>query len=190
MLGPSFRSLLARRVYPRRSAQKRFAAVLLAPAVLAAGCGGTTKSAEAQHIRAPRYSFDVPSGWQSEKAATLATRTFGRGESVLSVTVFPLVKDYRPALWTKAAGELDRATDQVAQGLHGRVDAARTMAVDGRRARSYDVSYKRDGRNLVERFTFLLTRRREFQLLCRWPADDASEGKAACEQLVQTFRLR
>ena len=40
-------------------------------------------------------------------------------EELESVTIFPLVKPYRPALWTQAAEELDGVAERLAKSLGG-----------------------------------------------------------------------
>ena len=105
--------------------------------------------------------------------------------SLVSVTVFNLVRPYRAALWSRAAGELDGVARTLAAGLSGHVDAARTVSVAGARARQYDLSYERNGAALRQRITFVLRGRREYQLLCRWAA--ASGEPAACRLLLASF---
>jgi hypothetical protein len=110
-----------------------------------------------------------------------------RGSELVSVTVFRLARPYRPALWGRAVPALDGVADQLAAGLHGRVDVRATVVLAGRRARRYDVSFARDGKDLVERIAFVLDRRREYELLCRFRRDDAGAGKR-CLAFLASFR--
>ena len=104
----------------------------------------------------------------------------------MSVTRFALLRAFRPSLWQRVVPELDRAAAAVAQQQNGEVAHARTMTVDGRRARSYDVDYERDGDKLVERITFVLRGKTEYLLLCRYERGGETD---ACDRLVATFTL-
>jgi hypothetical protein len=61
--------------------------------------------------------------------------------------------------------------------------------IAGRRARTYEIDYTRDGRQLVDKVAFVLDGRREFQLTCRIQVDDSDTGTDACERLRSSFRL-
>ena len=102
------------------------------------------------------------------------------GAGAVSVTTFRLLKPYRPALRVAVVKELDGVAAQLAAELHGRVVATRPV-----RARQYDLAFVRNGDNLVERITFVLRGRHEYELLCRF-----KEGKsdAACALLQSSFR--
>ena len=76
-----------------------------------------------------------------------------KGVAVLSVTRFPLLRAYRPALWEHVLPELDRAAAAIAAQQNGTVRDPRTVTIAGRRARRYDVAYERSGQRLVERFS-------------------------------------
>jgi hypothetical protein len=105
---------------------------------------------------------------------------------LVGVTTFTLARAYRPALWTKAVPALDRAAAALAAQLGGKVRARATVVVAGRRARRYDIDYRRDGKALVERTAFVLTGRREHQLLCRF---ESGGDDGACRTLFSSFRL-
>ena len=107
------------------------------------------------------------------------------GVRLVSVTRYPLVRAFRPELWKKVIPELDRAAAQVAQQQNGTVSASRTIRVSGRQARSYDIDYEHEGKELVERITFVLRGKTEYYLLCRYDGGDAE----ACERLLATFAL-
>ena len=107
------------------------------------------------------------------------------GIGVVSVTRYPLVRAFRPELWPKVVPELDRAADAVAKQQSGTVAASRTVDVSGRQARSYDIDYEREGKQLVERITFVLRGKTEYYLLCRYDGGDTD----ACERLLATFTV-
>jgi hypothetical protein len=110
----------------------------------------------------------------------------GEGRDLVSVTLYPLVRRYRPELWTKVVPELDRAAAAVAKQQQGSAADPRTVTVGGQEARRYDVLYERDGRKLTERITFVLREKTEYLLLCRYDRGGSSD---ACELLLRSFRL-
>ncbi len=109
----------------------------------------------------------------------------------VEVATFRLARTYRPALWPSVVTELDSVASQLAERLAP--DAARspgrTVVISGRRARVYDIAYSRDGGRRIERVGFVLDGRREYQLLCRWDANDPEHGENACETVFSSFRL-
>jgi plasmid stabilization system protein ParE len=159
--------------------------VLLAAALAAvAGCGGS-KAPETQSLTGPGFAFSAPGGWSVKKAR--ASVEAAQGERAVSVTVFPLKRAFRPALWPKVVQELDRVAASLADQLRGRVGAGTTVTVAERRARSYEIAFARGGKSFVEQITFVLEGKREFQLLCRYPA---GLDEPACAALGSSFRLR
>jgi hypothetical protein len=179
-----FRSARAVRVYPRRPAGKlpsgRVAvalAVALALAVAAAGCGGS--GGGEQQVRGPAFSFEAPGDWKLSRDASGASARSSHAELV-SVTVLPLRRPYDPKLFRRVVVELDHVAQQLADELKGSVDASRTLTVGGRRVRQYDVVHQ----GIVDRFTFVLRGRSNFQLLCRFTGDEPE----ACRTLIATFR--
>lgn len=155
--------------------------------MLLAGCGGsgTGEHTASQRVRGIGYAFAAPKSWQVARAGR--TVSAAHEDELVSVTVFRLGRPYRPALWGRAVPALDRVAEQLAAGLHGRVDARETMVLGGRRARRYDVSFSRDGKDLVERIAFVLDGRREYQLLCRFARGDGDAGKR-CVAFLASFR--
>jgi hypothetical protein len=175
------------RVLPRAGWSKR---LLLAAAVVAvAGCGGS-KAPETQSLTGPGFAFTAPGGWSVKKAR--ASVEAARGDRAVSVTVFALKRAFRPELWPKVVQELDRVASSLAGQLRGRAGEGSTVTVAGRRARSYEIAFARGGKDFVEQITFVLEGRREFQLLCRYPARRAGRPEAdpACAALGSSFRLR
>jgi len=108
------------------------------------------------------------------------------GLAIVSVTRYPLLRAFRPALWDHVVPELDRAAAGVARQQNGKVGKSRDVTVSGRRARSYDIDYDRQGKALVERLTFVLRGKTEYLLLCRY---ERGGDTRACDRLLATFRL-
>ena len=155
--------------------------------IVLAGCGsgGHKASFESvQEILGTDYSFSAPSSWKLRRSGMTLAAASGPVDLV-SVTTFPLARRYKPQLWDKVVPALDRAAGQLAAQLQGHLDGRATIVVAGRRARRYDIRYRRSGRRLVERATFVLSGRREHQLLCRF---EAGGDDGACETLLRTFR--
>lgn len=116
----------------------------------------------------------------------VTARPPGGGDTLVSVSVFGLVKPFRPSLWARAIRELDAAAEKLAVELGGRVDDRRTVRVGSLRARQYRLSYVHEGKRLRQRITFALRGRAEYQLLCRW-ASGQPEPRA-CGLLLASFR--
>jgi hypothetical protein len=74
---------------------------------------------------------------------------------------------------------------KLAGELHGNVVAPRTVTAGATTARQYDLAFSRNGRRLVERITFVLRGRREYELLCRF---EAGKDEPACALLQDSFR--
>jgi len=154
-----------------------------------AGCGGggggsteaTTGSGQA--VSTPGFSFRAPEGWTVK---TLPTSAEARQDpsTLVSVNVLPLVKPYRFALFPRVAKELDRVASAYAANVHGTVTSRRTVDVAGRKARQYEIGHG----DLVDRITFVLRGKRNFQLTCRWRSRDGEP--AACTQLTASFAFR
>jgi hypothetical protein len=181
-----------RRVYPQRYAWKRLALVLAVPVLLAGavGCGGgggsgaaTTASTGGQRVDGTGFSFGAPAGWKAEVQPTSA-KASQSPTRIVSVAVLPLVRPYRTALFPKVVPELDRVAAELAAKLGGRVTSKATVSVAGRRARQYEIVHG----DLVDRITFVLRGKENFQLTCRWRTTDGEP--AACAQLAATFALR
>ena len=177
-------------MYPSRHCGKRWwsLAIALVLVPLAAGCGGgggssETSAVSGQAVSGPGFSFRAPEGWTVKTLPTAAEARQGPS-TVASVNVLPLVKPYRLALFPRVAKELDRVASSYAASLGGTVTAKRTVEVAGRKARQYDVSHG----DLVDRITFVLRGKRNYQLSCRWRSGDGEP--AACAQLVASFAFR
>ena len=60
------------------------------------------------------------------------------------------------------------------------------MRRGGLRGRLYEIGYEREGVALRQRLTLLLSRRTEYQLLCRWEA--SADTPEDCGILETTFK--
>ena len=135
-------------------------------------------------MRGAGYRFSAPASWAVARGGQ--ELRVSEGIRLVSVTRFPLVRAFRPSLWQRVVPELDRTAAAVAKQQNGAVAHARTVTVDGREARSYNVDYERDGNKLVERITFVLRAKTEYLLLCRYERGGDAD---ACDRLVATFTL-
>lgn len=149
-----------------------------------AGCGGGGDHASDRVVRGSGYRFAAPVDWTVVRSGREVR--VSKGLSLLSVTRFPLLRAYRPVLFDHVVPELDRAAQGLAQQQSGEVAASRTVTISGRRARSYDIDYERNGKGLVERIAFVLRGKTEYLLLCRY---GSGGDTGACDRLLATFKL-
>src|ERR671930_158906 len=167
MLRVSFRSLPSAS-FPSPRGRKPALAGLAAAVIVLAGCGGGGDKGTASHVQTVTgggYRFSAPSSWSVHRTSREVTATSGPVDLV-GVTTFTLARRYRPHLWAKAVPALDQAAGALATQLGGKLQARAPVVVGGRRARRYEIAYRRDGKSLVERSVFVLVGRREHQLLC------------------------
>jgi len=158
--------------------------LLIAAALALPACGGSSGAA-LQTLSGEGYSFEAPAGWKVRQAAQSLEAAHGDG--AVSVTVFRLTHPYRPELWPRVVPELDGVARNLAGQLRGHVGAGATVTVAGRRARRYEIAFRRRGGDFVERITFVLDGRREYQLLCRYRV---RADVRPCAALGSSFRLR
>jgi hypothetical protein len=135
-------------------------------------------------VRGTGYRFDAPAEWAVARGGQGIQAS--EGLQLVSVTRYPLVRRYRPALWARVLPELDRAAAQLAKQQNGTVGESQTVTIGGQRARRYDIDYERDGKKLVERLAFVLRGKTEYLLLCRY---ERGGDTAACDRLLETFTL-
>lgn len=162
-----------------------------------AGCGGggggatqsSTESTAGTRVRGPGFTFSAPVSWQvSHTARAVTIRPGGDGPTLASVTQLTLRSTYKPSLFARVSKELDAVTTALAEKLDGKVIARRTVVVSTIRARQYDLAYQKEGSGLVDRITFVLKKRLEYYVLCRWAADEGEPR--ACGLLQTSLRVR
>jgi hypothetical protein len=168
---------------------KRFPVLILA--FLAASCGGSAKHAQSAAlatVHGPGFHFQAPAAWTATQSGTTAVaRRDAAGDTFVSSTAFTLSKRYRPALFDRAAKELDKVAANLASQGHGTLTHSETVTVDGSRIRVYRLTVRpAAGKTYDERIGFVLVGKREFQLLCRAPAG-AGDPDGACSLLYSTF---
>ena len=162
---------------------RRKQAVLGLTLLVAAGCGGGAATGGSV-VKGPGFTFVAPTHWTvSRKGSEVQA---AQGARLISVTRFPLQRRFRPELWVKVVPELDRAAVGLARQQQGTVSGSRTRTVAGQRARSYDVAYAGEGKQLVERIVFVLRAETEYLLLCRYESGGATD---ACDGLLTSFKL-
>jgi hypothetical protein len=158
---------------------------MITVAACGGGANGGQPSPSGQVVRGDGYVFSGPDGWKLSQTPQGATLTpASRGESLVSVTTFRLVRPFRSAAWSRAEHELDGVADRLARQLGGGVQSRETL---GTGVREYLLAYERKGAKLNQRIRFVLRGRREYELLCRWKAADGEPS--ACGQLLTSFRL-
>jgi hypothetical protein len=148
-----------------------------------AGCGsGATRAQDQwQAVRGAGFSFEAPAGWKVERARRRVSVT--HGSALVQVSTFPLLKPYEERLFGRVAIELRSRMQDIARETGGRLGAEQTITADGVRSHAYDVT----AGSRVDRYTFVLSGKREYQLLCRRTSAD---GVPYCTQLVTSFTRR
>ena len=158
-------------------------AVLGLTLLVAAGCGGGAATGGSV-VKGPGFTFVAPTHWTvSRKGSEVQA---AQGTTLISVTLFPLLRRFRPELWATVIPELDRAAAAVARQQKGEVGDSRTVRVAGQKARRYDIAYASEGKQLVERIAFVLRGKSEYLLLCRYERGGDTE---ACDGLLTSFKL-
>jgi hypothetical protein len=180
MLTVSFR-WFASSCVPSRNRRKQ--AVLGLTLLVLAGCGGGA-GAKGNVVRGNGFTFVAPGGWAvTRKGAEVQA---AQSTTLVSATLFPLLRRFRPELWAKVIPELDQAAAAVARQQKGEVGDSRTVTIAGQKARRYDIAYTSEGRQLVERIAFVLRGKSEYLLLCRYERGGDTE---ACDGLLTSFKL-
>jgi hypothetical protein len=177
MLAGSFRLVTARLIPP--GLRPKQAALLLAPLILAACGGSSAVKAQQQVVAGPGFRFEAPAAWRVERRARQVTAS--EGSELVKVAIFPLLKPYTAALFTRVDRELLARMRQVAQQTGGTLSAPATVTAAGIRSHAYRVTTG----DHVDQYTFVLRGKREYQLLCRrTPSHDDS----VCAQLIASFK--
>ncbi len=130
------------------------------------------------------FTFAAPAEWTVSRKGSQVQAA--QGTQLISVTLFPLLRAFRPTLWDKVVPELDRAAATIARQQQGTVSDSRTVTIASLKARRYDVDYQGEGKQLVERISFVLRRKSEYLLLCRYERGGATD---ACDGLLTSFKL-
>jgi hypothetical protein len=151
----------------------------LALLFILAGCGGSTQPepVSARAVSGPGFTVSVPDGWAVRKSGKSLVATKGNG--LVSVTRFPLVKTYEPSKFQAAAKELDGVAAQLADQNGGKITKRETTRVAGRRIRAYTI--ESNGKSM--RIGFVLDDKLEYQLVC------SGDARTACDLLFSSFAL-
>jgi len=124
----------------------------------------------------------VPAGWTFRRGTgSIAAEN---GTALVSATTFTLLKRYDPGRFPEAAVELDRNVAKLAAQANGRVTGKQTVTVAGRKVRADSYTAK----GFDTRLGFVLSGKREVQLLCRAP-NGSADPDGACGLLFRSFRL-
>jgi hypothetical protein len=182
-------------VYPRRPSLIPVKIAALLAALAAGGCGGDSSNSTAAvptttTVNGPGFAFSAPAGRELTRTprSVSVLPEDASSQELESVTRFPLIKPYRPSLWPRASAELDDVAEQLAESLGGELERQpKTVRIHGLRGRQYEIRYEHEGIELRQRLTLLLSRRTEYQLLCRWEAGSAAPE--ACAGLETSFRI-
>jgi hypothetical protein len=152
---------------------------------LLAGCGGNRPGQRV--VTGTGYTFRAPGDWRVARSAhEVRLSEGGGGTALVGVSLFPLLRSFRPALWPKVVHELDGAANAIARQQHGSVTDAKDVQISGRQARRYTVAYDLRGKKLVEELVFVLRGKSEYVLLCRY---EHGAAHAACDTLKSSFKL-
>jgi hypothetical protein len=137
------------------------------------------------------WTARFPADWELERTAGRLAAERPDGAESVAVATFPLRRRFRADLWDEAVAELDVVARDLAQELSALAQLSNGIntSIDGRRARSYEIRYERDGIPLIERVAFVFEGRREFQLTCRIDEREPEPGEAACSELLASFAL-
>jgi hypothetical protein len=139
------------------------------------------QQADWQTVAGAGFSFQAPAGWKVEHAKNRVSAT--RGSELVQVATFPLTKSYDETLFDRVAAELQARMADIARQTGGKLSKQRTVTADGVRSHAYDVTAGAQ----VDEYTFVLSGKREYALLCR---RKSSDGAGFCTQLVTSFARR
>ncbi len=167
-----------------RSLISAVACALAVTTLAACGGGGGSKQPATRTIKGTHFLFEAPFSWHVDRRGSqVSAAPKPIAPELVSVSVFPLLRAYRPALFTAVSRELDGDARQLATRLGGSVESSQTVLVAGTRSRQYVLHYTSGGNDFHQRITFVLRGKTEFQLLCRWTGSEPS----VCAQLATSF---
>jgi sugar phosphate isomerase/epimerase len=137
--------------------------------------------------------FAAPGNWHVRRQGNeVSAAPKPTASELVSVSRFPLLKPYTPALFAAATKELDKSAADLAKQLGGSVVKSSTGRVAGQRVRRYVLVYPQrkgeSGKSFSARITYVLRDRTEYELFCRW--DGTGSAPDYCTRLEQTFRIR
>jgi hypothetical protein len=184
MLVKSFR-LVTARLIPQIIRCKQ--ALLLATLILAvfglAGCGGSSAGTPSkwQTVGGAGFAFEAPAGWKVERKQNRISVT--HGVELAQVSTFALAKTYNEKLFVPVATELRSRMQEIARQTAGKLSVKPAVVADGVRSHAYEVT----AGDRVDEYTFVLSGKREYLLLCR---RTSSDDTAFCERLVTSFARR
>jgi hypothetical protein len=160
--------------------------LLVLAVLLVAGCGSGGKQ-EQKVVGGTGYTFSAPRSWEIVRSARQVQAVEGKKSlALVAVSRFPLLRRFRPELWSKVSRELDRAADGIAHQQQGSVTDTTDLTISDTRARRYKIAYDLRGKKLVEEIAFVLRGKTEYLLLCRYEQAKSSD---ACDTLMSTFTL-
>lgn len=141
-------------------------------------------------MHAPDFRFSVPRAWSIRRTPTsVAARSRASPPAIVSAAVYRLARTYTPDRFGAATKELDGVATQLARKAGGSITEAETTTVDGRRIRAYRFTARSgQGQPYDDRVGFVLSGRREVQLLCQAPAG-TGDPDGACGLLFDSFTL-
>jgi hypothetical protein len=189
MFGGSFRSV-ARVSLPRAGVWK-LTSLLSIVALFATSCGSSARREVATRVvRGPAFRFSAPSAWSVHATATVVTvRSRAAPPAIVSAAVYRLARSYTSARFAAATKELDSVAARLAGKAGGSVTVGETTTVDGRKIRAYRFTARSaEGQRYEDRIGFVLSGKREVQLLCQAPAG-IGDPDGACALLFDSFRL-
>ena len=137
----------------------------------------------------PGFSFVAPAGWrvgQGDRSVTAQSSAVR--PSIVSAAAYRIGKAYVPSDFATAAKELDGVAARLAAASGGRVTERATTTAAGLKIRAYRFTATRKGVAYRDRVGFVLSGKREVQLLCEAPAG-AGDPDGACALLFSSFKL-
>jgi hypothetical protein len=172
-------------VYPPiRSPILAGACAIVVCALAACGGGGGGSHPASRAIRGNGFVFQAPYSWHVKlRGNEVVASPKPISTELVSVSVFPLLHPYTPALFGAVRRELDAEARQLAKQQGGSVQSSAAALIAGIRSHQYELGYPIGGQDVHERISFVLRGMREFELLCRWSGSEPT----ACTQLEQTF---
>jgi len=182
MLRTSFRWWI-RCSFPRLRGGKQRCLLLvgssLAAASILAGCGGAG-GGDTQVVRGTGFTFEAPATWSLVRTPR-AIGAQGDAVALVQVTRLPLKPAYSPDQFEKFKPAID-ATARAVAAETGATIKGGTIEVLDERVRQYDLTFE----GKLEKLTFVLRGKTNYQLLCRREEDGDDEP---CETLVRSFRI-